>query len=80
MAGLHSTDRCTRVWRWRFILRSFPGTALGKISLDRALSLAASGVFAVFRETALSGSLELALIKAQDALANPPEVFPAQIL
>jgi pyridoxine kinase len=53
---------------------------LEKISLDRALSLAASGVFAVFRETALSGSLELALIKAQDALANPPEVFPAQIL
>ena len=52
---------------------------LENASPDRALSLAASSVFAVFAETARSGKPELALIKAQDALLNPPEIFPAEV-
>ena len=32
----------------------------------------------VFQETARSGRPELALIAAQDALAAPPQLFPAE--
>ena len=44
------------------------------------LSRAVSSTFAVLEATAAAGSRELALVAAQDALAAPPRVFPAERL
>lgn len=56
----------------------FMARYLGARRPERALALAASAMHAVFSETAARGRTELALIEAQDALVNPPYIFPVE--
>ena len=58
----------------------FLGHRLGGRDTAAALSQAVSATFAVLAATRASGSRELALVAAQDALVAPPEVFAPERL
>jgi pyridoxine kinase len=47
-------------------------------SAAEALSLAASSMFGILNQTCEEGAREILLVTAQDELATPSEVFPAQ--
>ena len=49
-------------------------------SPERALSLTTSAVFAVLEATVAAGTREIALVAAQDAIADPGERFPVRRL
>lgn len=53
---------------------------LAGLALPEALGLAVSSAYAVVARTLAEGGDELALIEAQDALATPPRIFPAERL
>lgn len=53
------------------------GHVLSGHPADAALSLAASGLFALLERTHAFGHRELALVAAQDDLARPPRILPA---
>ena len=56
------------------------GHTLRRAGLDEALSMSVSSVHAVLAATAQAGAREMLLVETQDALANPPQVFPAERL
>jgi pyridoxine kinase len=58
-----------------FLGRILRGTAPGE-----ALSLTVSSVHAVLAATAQAGAREMLLVETQDALVDPPEIFPAERL
>ncbi len=45
---------------------------------EGALSMTASSVYAVLEETHRAHAREIRLVAAQDAIADPPERFPAR--
>ena len=49
-------------------------------SPERALSLTTSAVFAVLEATVAAGTREIALVTAQDAIADPGERFAVRRL
>lgn len=58
----------------------FLGHALRGASPGEGLSLTVSSVHAVLAATADTGAREMLLVETQDALAAPPEIFPAERL
>ena len=48
--------------------------------LPDCLSLAVSALYAVLQETRRQGRREMALVTAQEALVQPPEVFPPVLI
>ena len=58
----------------------FLGRTLRGAGLDEALSATVSSVHAVLAATAQAGAREMLLVETQDALADPPELFPAERL
>ena len=55
----------------------FLGRTMRGAGLDEALSATVSSVYAVLAATAQAGAREMLLVETQDALAAPPERFPA---
>ena len=58
----------------------FLGRTLRGAALDEALSATVSSVHAVLAATAQAAAREMLLVETQDALASPPELFPAERL
>lgn len=58
----------------------FLGHALRGAGPGEGLSLSVSSVHAVLAATAEAGAREMLLVETQDALAEPPELFPAERL
>ncbi len=56
----------------------FLGHRLKGAALAEALSLTVSSVHGVLAATAAAGAREMLLVETQDALADPPEIFPAE--
>ena len=56
----------------------FLGHTLHGAAPDEALSLTVSSVHAVLAATTAAGAREMLLVETQDALAEPPERFPAE--
>ena len=58
----------------------FLGHALRGAAVGEGLSATVSSVHAVLAATAAAGAREMLLVETQDALADPPELFPAERL